>query len=453
MMTCFAPRLRTVLMTCTVMALSLTGLPCLGLRAQSYPLPPNGDFGAPGPFAVNVDTFTNPVYPTANGETVIVSVYHPDSSINPSLPTIFVAHGYTSPIGNAENYLNILNNLASRGYNVVFSPYEGGVSPNIAQRFDELTTGLEAAVTNYGLNTAQVGFAGHSYGGGFLPSVILHEMMGKPDLYRPGHTWGASGAFFYAMAPGFCYSGGGQTDVSSTQTILFPTNLNVIEQVFNDDTAIADPRCAIDVFYNVTTPYTQKDFLVVYGDSHGTNSIVANHFLPSAYTNSDVPLQAWAILRRLDALAAWTFKGDTNARAIALGNGVAMQIYEGSWSDNVPVTPLGVTNLPDPSAFPTSYVTVNWSSAANPRKAFPLFSGPPVIARLSLSSGHALVTVSNLLPNHTYIEQQSSSLSDSAWSNAMTFSLSPADLQTNLSTTLTNPIASVPIQLWRIVAQ
>src|SRR5438128_5903953 len=160
-------------------------------RAQTYPTPTNGDFGDNGPFAVSVNTFTNPIYQTSSGgDTLVVSVYHSSGPINPSLPTIFFAHGYTTPIGDAANYLNILNNLASRGYNVVFSPYEGGASPNIPLRFDELTTGFEAAVSNYGLNTAQVGFAGHSYGGGFLPSVILHEMLGTADLYRAGHSLG-----------------------------------------------------------------------------------------------------------------------------------------------------------------------------------------------------------------------------------------------------------------------
>src|SRR5262249_46621602 len=183
--------------------------------AQSYALPASGDFGSAGPFSVAVNSFTNPIYPTASGgDTLVVSVYHPGGTIDTNLPTIFFAHGYTSPIGNAADYLNILNNLASWGYNVVFSPYEGGASPNIPLRFDELTTGFEAAVTNYNLNTAQIGFAGHSYGGGFLPSVILHEMMGKADLYRAGHYWGGAAAFFYAMAPGFVYSGGGQTGVT-----------------------------------------------------------------------------------------------------------------------------------------------------------------------------------------------------------------------------------------------
>ncbi len=415
-------------------------------------MPVAGDFGAAGPFSVSVNTFTNPVYPTANGETLLVSVYHPNSTIDPAMPTIFVAHGYTSPIGRADTYLNILTHLASRGYNVVFSPYEGGVSPNIPQRFDELATGFEAAVTNYNLNTGQVGFVGHSYGGGFLPSVILHEMMGKADFYRAGHTWGGTAAFFYAMAPGFAYSGGAQTDVATTQTIFFPTNLNVIEQVFNDDTTVADPRVAIDVFYNVTTLNSQKDFFTVYGDTHGTNAVVANHFLPNAYTNSDVPLQAWAILRRLDALAAWTFTGDTGARPIALGNGVAAQTNQGAWSDGVSVAPLGVTDIPSPTAFPSGPYVVDWDSAANPRSKYGVFSGPPAIAGTAVTRGGALVTVSNVLANHTYIEQRSPSLSPASWSNATNFVFTPSDVQANSSITLTNNVGTSPNQFWRILA-
>ena len=90
--------------------------------------------GGTGPYTVYVDGFTNPIYPTANGETLIVSVYHPNATINPSLPSIFFGHGYTSPIGNAADYSALLTNLASWGYNVVFSPYEGGVSASIAKR-------------------------------------------------------------------------------------------------------------------------------------------------------------------------------------------------------------------------------------------------------------------------------------------------------------------------------
>jgi hypothetical protein len=83
------------------------------LRAQTYAPPANGDYGGMGPYSVYVDGFTNPIYPTANGATLIVSVYHPNATINPSLPSIFFGHGYTSPIGDAADYSALLTNLTS----------------------------------------------------------------------------------------------------------------------------------------------------------------------------------------------------------------------------------------------------------------------------------------------------------------------------------------------------
>ncbi len=426
----------------------LVASPPLASQAQTYALPTNGDYGGLGPFSVSVDTFTNPVYPTGNGTNLIVSVFHPNVTINPSLPTIFFAHGYTDPVGNAADYGALLTNLASQGYNVIFSPYEGGViPPTIAKRFDELTTGFDAAVTNYGLNTAQVGFAGHSYGGGFLPAVILHEMMGKMDQSTPGHTWGGTAAFFYSMAPGYAYDGGGQTGVSGSQTIPFPTNLNVIEQVYNDDTSIADPRLAIDIFYNCTTLNGQKDFLTVYGDSHGTPPQVANHFLPNSGTNeTSTSLQAWAILRHIDALAAYTFMGDATARQIALGNGVPAETYEGVWSDGTNVVPMGVTDIPNLTNYSSGPYVVQWSGAANPRNNFPLANGPPQISSLTASPGQVILTLSNLLSGHSYVEQTSPDLTSNNWSNAVNF----IPLQSSQS--FTNVTTASPSRFWRIFA-
>jgi hypothetical protein len=287
------------------------------------------------------------------------------------LPTIFFAHGYTSPIGSAANYEGLLNNLASQGYNVVFSPYEGGVSPNIAKRFDELTTGFDAAVTQYNLNTAKVGFAGHSYGGRFLPAVIQHEMMGVTDQSgTPGHTWGAMAAFMFSMAPGYAYGG-----LPTTQSIELPSQLNLVEQVYNDDTTFADPRTAIDVFYNSTVPNSQKDFLTVYSDDHGTPAQVANHFLPTDGTNS-TGLQAWGVFRHIDALADYTFTGSAAAKDIALGNGASAESYMGQWSDGMPVVSLYATDLPDPAAYYFGPYTVQWDDTANPRRNFMLVPSP-----------------------------------------------------------------------------
>jgi hypothetical protein len=322
---------------------------------------------------VFVDGFTNLVYPTANGQTLTVSVYHPNATIN-------------------------------------------------------------------------IGFAGHSYGGGFLPAVIQHAMMGKADQFRGGHNWGGGAAFMYSMAPGYAFGGGGETGVAGAQTISFPTNLNVIEQVFNDDTSIADPRVALDVFYNITTLNSQKEFLTVHGDSHGTPAQVANHFLPNSGSGvTSTSLQAWAIFRHIDALAAYTFTSDATARQIALGNGTTAESYTGRWSDGTNVARLGITDLPSPSAYATGPYVVQWSDAANPRSSFPLVSGPPGISRIGPASGQVSLTATGLLVGHSYVEQTAEDVATGNWSNAVSF------VAAQVTQSFTNAI-NASSRFWRIYA-
>ena len=116
----------------------------------------------------------------------------------------------------------------------------------------------------------------------------------------------------------------------------------------------------------------------------------------------------------------------------------------------MPVVPLDVTDIPNPALFPTSYTVVNWNSAANPRPNA-LFSGPPGIDSVGVSGGRALVTVTNLLANHYYVEQQTTDPSSANWSNALTFTFSPGENASN-STTLTNAVGALPRQFWRILA-
>jgi hypothetical protein len=415
--------------------------------AQTYAPPASGDFGGAGPYAVFIDTLMNPIYPTANGQALIVSIYHPNASVDPSRPTIFFAHGYTTPIGKADDYAALLINLASWGYNVVFSPYEGGSSPNIPKRFDELTTGFEAAVAAFHLNTAQVGFAGHSYGGGFLPAIIQHEMMGLADLYRSGNQWGATAAFMFCMAPGYALSGGGDTGTVGSQAIPLPANLNVVVQVYNDDHTWADPRVAVDIFYNITTLNRQKDFLTVFSDNHGTPAQVANHFLPNTLNGqASTSLQAWAILRHIDALAAWTFTDDAAAGTIALGNGVPAQTNMGVWSDGVPVVPLAITDLPDGDDYFVGSYVVDWDSAANPRGSYSLANGPPQIEGLALNSGQVSISATVLLAGHTYVLQSSSDLAAGDWSDVLQFTAAqPSQI---IPGAITNPAQ----QFWRVLA-
>src|SRR5262249_42314203 len=132
-------------------------------------------------------------------------------------------------------------------------------------------------------------------------------------------------------------------------------------------------------------------------------------------------LQAWAILRHIDALAAYTFTGDLTAGTIALGNGAPAQTNNGAWSDGTPVIPLGVTDLPDgDNYFAGSYV-VDWDSAANPRGNFPLVNGGPKITGFGVTAGTGSVTATNLLAGHLYVMQSNSDLAAESWSDAFNF--------------------------------
>ena len=424
----------------------------LGVRhaaAQTYATPASPDYGSNGASTVAVTTFTNPSVTATNGQTLTVSIYHPGTSIDTTAPTIFFSHGLTDPIGHDTDYLALLNNLASRGYNVVFSPYEYSIMPAMVYKmFDEMTTGFDAAVANYNLNTAKVGFVGHSFGGGFLPATIQHEMMGASDYYRAGHTWGSSQAFMFSMAPAYALGGGGTTGVSGAQAIAFPSNLNVVMQAYHDDNVTVDPRLAIDLFYNITTLNSQKDFQTVYGDSHGTPAQVASHYLPA--TNAaqvSTSLQAWAVFRPLDALADYTFTGNAAAKTLALGNGAGAETYNGIWSDGVAVRPKDVTDLPNGNYYYAGSYSAQWNSATNPRINFPLATPPQFIAG-GLASGQLSNQASGLLVGRGYIEQTTSNLPLASWSTANSF------VAAQTTKTFTHTVATnSPPQFWRLLAQ
>ena len=59
-----------------IWAATLLALITSNSDAQSYTPPAAGEYGGTGHFDVSITTFTNPVYPSANGETLIVSLYH-----------------------------------------------------------------------------------------------------------------------------------------------------------------------------------------------------------------------------------------------------------------------------------------------------------------------------------------------------------------------------------------
>jgi hypothetical protein len=89
-------------------------------------------------------------------------------------------------------------------------------------------------------------------------------------------------------------------------------------------------------------PASNKDYVLVRSDEHGTPPLVADHFLSlSGSGNPPDALDFYGAWKLLDALQACAVRRQ-DCR-VALG-GTAQQRFMGRWSDGVPVTPLQVTD-------------------------------------------------------------------------------------------------------------
>jgi hypothetical protein len=328
-------------------ALLALALPGCGAREERPRLdcatavaPIEAGFGARGPHAVAVETLPNPRWPGQR-----VSVHLPAVASAP-LPVVLFAHANEQ--GDPAIYAALLDHIASRGSAVVFSPYAIGSAVH-SDRYDALWSGFEAAVEMLGarLDVSRMGFVGHSYGAGALPSMARRALDEK--------GWGSLGALLYAMAPWFAL------DATPEQLRDLPEHLRVLIQVFEDDNA-TDHRIAIEQYRAVGVPEDSKQFVLVRSDSQGGCQLPAVHSLPQSrgLRARDDALDAYAVFRLFDALAADAFAGDPVGRRIAFGHGSVEQVAMGHWPDGTPVAPLVVSRDPQPLRGEGAYI-FRWS--------------------------------------------------------------------------------------------
>ena len=167
------------------------GLACILAVALIVSLPYEGlamEYGATGPFRVEVKTFENSMWPQRDGG-VPVTVLLP-AQRDSAVPVVFFSHGLEAT--SWFSYRSLLRHVTSWGVAVVFSPYPP--SSNWSNQYNILWNGFKRAAELYAadFDLSRVGFAGHSYGGGATPNMALRAR-------KAG--WGTQGMFMFIMAP------------------------------------------------------------------------------------------------------------------------------------------------------------------------------------------------------------------------------------------------------------
>lgn len=290
--------------------LLLAGLFCVGtVTAQfqytdpNFPKPTSG-YGADGAHPVAVETFNNVNF---TGHTI--NIYHP-ADVSTPVPTIFYSHAYGG--NDPENIIGVLNFIASKGYAVVFVPYQTLATVTVPERYANLIAGFRKAAQDYPeiIDTSKVGFLGHSFGGA-ASFGISHELFTVDG-------WGQDGRFIYALAQWYAYN------LSNDNLTSYPDNTKVLVEIFNDDTT-NDHRMAIDVFNHLGVAAAEKDFLLLPSSAVNGYTYQAVHNMPNVSVAFDA-LDYYAYYRLLDALIDYSFNGNTAGKNVALGHGSSTQV-------------------------------------------------------------------------------------------------------------------------------
>jgi acetyl esterase/lipase len=295
--------------------------------------------------SVIADTIRDPA-----SQRIALYTFRP-SGATAALPCVLFcpAYGADNPI----EYQGFINRIAHCGALVVFPTYAGRSftrrSVEIGLRTDEVF-GLLSRVVRSSIDTSRIGFIGHSYGAGILPSIA------ERIIDREG--WGGKGAFMYMMSPWY-FPG-----ISERELAHFPTNCGVVVQVFERDN-INDPRIGSYFFQMLKLPPDRKEFYVVCVPQ-SMRGLKCDFRVPQgreAPGGADDILDTLALYRTVDSLCAGVFKGQKSAFTFVFGSGKTRRIPLGAAVD----TGFCMVGTENPKPFLSRLPYINsWISPRNP---------------------------------------------------------------------------------------
>ena len=222
-----------------------------------------------------------------------VYLYRPDTPAE-RFPVIFFCHGITAE--NPELYGGLIRHMVGRGYAVVFAPYPSSKAYLMPRcTYQTMWRGFKKGVDEWGalFNLDSIGFVGHSYGAGAVPSLAYKAVT--------GNRWGRESVFLYIMAPWYVHG------ISQRQMQQYPAQVKMVVEVFADD-AVNDHRIAKDIYLSTGIPDSAKVFCT-FRTLPGTFGSSADHDVPLGRSDASIDVDDGdfaGVYFVFDALASYT---------------------------------------------------------------------------------------------------------------------------------------------------
>jgi dienelactone hydrolase len=353
-------RSRTVGMIVVSVLVSVSVPACIpGLTPAPSADPPGQAASGPGGSDYLHAGVTKSVYGTDANQ---YWIFEPASPMPESAPLIVFSHGWTAmyPVG----YEAWIEHIVRRGNIVIYPRYQATLVTSPQEFTDNAIAAVKAAMDV--LQTAghvspqldRFALVGHSVGGLLTANMAaLAPTVGLPVPKAVMVIEPAISTSIHGIWPGVALE-----DLSA-----IPSS-SLLLVVVGDQDQIAGDADAKRVFSGIPQiPAENKDYVILQSDSHGSPSLVADHYAPAglpgygggleatlatmmglgdSQTISKVALNAldyYGVWKLFDGLCDAAFYGKN--RQCALGN-TPEQRYMGTWSDGVPVKELVVTDAP-----------------------------------------------------------------------------------------------------------
>jgi hypothetical protein len=271
------------------------------------------------------------------------TIFEPADPTPKSAPVVVFLHGFIAI--NPNTYSGWIEHIVRRGNIVVYPAYQmplSGQEVFVPSMLKGVSAGLETLKDGKHVTPEldKLTITGHSLGGFLtvaLAALAGHEGAGAAIPSPKAIMVVEPGACMTAKCTEIDTNLGNRVSLSQ-----IPASLKMLMIVGDRDQIVGDLSARLLWRLTPQIAETNKDYITLVSDEHGSPALVASHFVPSSGAQLNA-LNYYGLMKLFDALQSCTLYNQNCD--VALGGGPA-QRYMGQWSDGRQVNELQVTKKP-----------------------------------------------------------------------------------------------------------